>query len=363
MATGTTTGLALGETALIALVKPGTVTKAAGSTAGSVDLSFSAASTAFDYLAKGEVLTLTYTVAIDDGDGGVTPKTFVVTVTGTDDAPVIAGIAQQNLTEQTDTKPLTATIPVTFTDVDLTDVGHTATVTQAVATGTTAGLALDPAALIALVTPGAVTKASGSSSGSVDLSFSAASTAFDYLAKGEVLTLTYTVAINDGDGGVTPKTFVVTVTGTDDAPIIADIAQKNLTERTDSSALTATIPVTFTDVDLTDIGHSADIVGVVASGVITGLAIDQTALMALVTPGAVTKNSGSSSGSVDLSFSAASTAFDYLATGEVLTLTYTVAIDDGDGGVTPKTFSSPSPAPTTRRRSWVKSIRLRRPSS
>jgi VCBS repeat-containing protein len=460
VATGATTGLALGEAALIALVKAGTVTKAAGSTAGSVDLSFSAASTAFDYLAKGEVLTLTYTVSIDDGDGGVTPKTFVVTVTGTDDAPVIADIAQQNLTEQIDTKLLAATIPVTFTDVDLTDVGHTATVTQAVATGTTTGLALDPAALIALVTPGAVTKAPGSSSGAVDLSFSATSTAFDYLAKGEVLTLTYTVSIDDGDGGVTPKTFVititgtnddpvvaaadvagavteqvapagnltdsgtialvdvdltdahsigptitasagalgvltatvdpdtvnglggainwnysvadsaveylaknqtkveqftialadgnggivnrtieVTITGTNDAPVIAAIAQKNLTEQTDTAPLTAMIPVTFTDVDLTDIGHIANITGAVASGITTGLALDQTALIALVTPGAVTKNSGSSSGSVDLSFSAASTAFDYLAKGEVLTLTYTVAINDGDGGVTSKTFA------------------------
>ena len=72
MATGTTKGLALDGTALIALVKPGMVTKAAGASAGSVDLSFSAASTAFDYLAKDEILTLTYMVAIDDGDGGVT---------------------------------------------------------------------------------------------------------------------------------------------------------------------------------------------------------------------------------------------------------------------------------------------------
>ena len=258
VATGTTTGLALNQAALIALVTPGAVTKAVGSSAGSVDLSFSAVSTAFDYLAKGEVLTLTYTVSIDDGDGGVTPKTFVVTVTGTDDAPVIANISQKNLAEQTDTASLTATIPVTFTDVDLTDVGHSADITGVVATGATTGLALDQAALMALVTPGVATKNSGSSSGSVGLSFSAASTAFDYLAKGEVLTLTYTVSIDDGDGGATPKTFVVTVTGTDDAPIIADIAQKNLTERTDTSALTATIPVTFTDVDLTDIGHSAE---------------------------------------------------------------------------------------------------------
>ena len=73
---GATNGLALNEAALIALIKPEDVTKAAGSASGSVDLSFSAASTAFDYLAQGEVLTLTYTVAIDDGDGGVTPEDF-----------------------------------------------------------------------------------------------------------------------------------------------------------------------------------------------------------------------------------------------------------------------------------------------
>ena len=63
--------------------------KAAGSTAGSVDLSFSAASTAFDYLGQGEILPLKYTLAIDDGDGGVTSQDFVITVTGTNDAPSI----------------------------------------------------------------------------------------------------------------------------------------------------------------------------------------------------------------------------------------------------------------------------------
>ncbi len=52
MASGTTNGLALNETALIALITPEDVTKAAGSTSGSVELSFSAASTAFDYLGR-----------------------------------------------------------------------------------------------------------------------------------------------------------------------------------------------------------------------------------------------------------------------------------------------------------------------
>ena len=65
-----TTGLALRSGADRA-GDAGVVTKARFS-AGSVDLDFSAAATAFDYLAVGETVTLTYTVAVDDIDGGMT---------------------------------------------------------------------------------------------------------------------------------------------------------------------------------------------------------------------------------------------------------------------------------------------------
>ncbi|MEH2624091.1 VCBS repeat-containing protein [Bradyrhizobium sp. AZCC 1719] len=336
-ASGVMTGLANG-TVQLGWLSLGPLTDSTDGVQGLQSWSFSAPDSYFDYLADGETVTLTYTVEVDDHHSGITWQDVVVTIKGSNDAPEIADIAQQGLTEPTDTAALTTTIPVTFTDRDLSDIGHTAAITGVLASGTTTGLSLNATALIALVTPGTVTKAAGTSSGSVNLSFSAASTAFDYLAKGEVLTLTYTVAINDGDGGVTPKTFVVTVTGTDDAPEIANIAQKNLTEQTDASALTATIPVTFTDADLADVGHAASITGVAVSGTTTGLALDDAALIALVKPGAVAKNSGSSTGSVDLSFSAASSAFDYLAAGEQLTLTYTVSIDDGDGGVAAQTF-------------------------
>ena len=94
----------------------------------------------FDFLAAGEILTLTYTATVDDHHGGVVSTPITVTVTGTNDAPAITAIAQRDLDEQTDTSTLTATIPVTFTDVDLSDVGHTAAVTHAVASGVTTGL-------------------------------------------------------------------------------------------------------------------------------------------------------------------------------------------------------------------------------
>ena len=131
------------------------------------------------------------------------------------------------------------------------------TITGAVATGTTTGLALDETALIALVTPGAVTKAAGSSAGSVDLSFSAASTAFDYLAKGEVLTLTYTVAIDDGDGGITSQTFTITVTGTNDAPVLIASAPSLTTITEDETANAGQTVASFLGAGIADVDHGA----------------------------------------------------------------------------------------------------------
>jgi VCBS repeat-containing protein len=337
-ASGVKTGLADGSVQL-SWLSLGPLADSTDGVQGSKSWSFSAPDSYFDYLADGEMVTLTYTVEVSDHHGGVISQDIVVTVNGSNDAPDIAHIAPHGLVEQADTAPLTTTIPVTFTDLDLSDIGHSAEITGAVAAGVTTGLALDQTALIALVKPGIVTKAADSTTGSVDLSFSAASTAFDYLAKDEVLTLTYTVAIDDGDGGVTPKTFVVTVTGTDDAPVIADIAQQDLTEQADTKPLTATIPVTFTDVDLTDVGHAAAITGVTLDGDTDGLGLNASELIALVSAGTVAKASGSSAGSVNLDFSAASTVFDYLAETESVTLTYTVAINDGDGGITSQTFT------------------------
>ena len=85
---GDIAGLGLSNVELIALVKAGIPTKDADSSAGSVELDFSAASTTFDYLAETESVTLTYTVAIDDGDGGTTSQDFTITINGTNDAPV-----------------------------------------------------------------------------------------------------------------------------------------------------------------------------------------------------------------------------------------------------------------------------------
>ena len=55
---------------------------------------FSAPDHYFDYLAKGEQVTLTYTVQVDDHKGGVVTQPVTITITGTNDAPVITSGTQ-----------------------------------------------------------------------------------------------------------------------------------------------------------------------------------------------------------------------------------------------------------------------------
>jgi VCBS repeat-containing protein len=105
---------------------------------GSDTWTYSVADGAFDFLAAGETLTLTYTALVDNNykpNEAVTPVTFTITITGTNDVPVITS-PQQNVnfvSAGTDTKggeliPNTATIgKLTFTDPDLTDT-HTVAV-------------------------------------------------------------------------------------------------------------------------------------------------------------------------------------------------------------------------------------------
>jgi VCBS repeat-containing protein len=338
-----TSQLTAGQLAAISAVDgPLTVQQAPGNTNnGSASWSYGASDDAFDFLADGEILTLTYTATVDDGHGGVLTKPITVTVTGSNDTTEITGEPQTAaITEHVGTHnsatPDTANGAITFVDADLTDT-HDVEITGVSASGVMTGLA-NGAVQLSWLSLAPLSDSTGGVAGSQSWTFSAPDHYFDYLADGETVTLTYTVEVDDNHGGVAWQDILVTINGSNDAPVVGAIAQQDLTEPSDASTLTSTIAVTFTDLDLSDVGHSASITHAVASGATNGLALSEAALVALIEPGDVAKAAGSSSGAVELSFSAASTAFDYLTQGEVLTLKYTVAIDDGDGGVTSRDF-------------------------
>jgi VCBS repeat-containing protein len=312
------------------LLSPGTVTKLSGKSVGTADFDFNAKSAIFDYLAVGEVVTLVYTIAVTDAANATGTQTVTITITGTNDAPVIESADLSGaVTEQwTSTGLLKDSGTIAFSDVDLTDTHH-----------------IDPvitpsSGALGTLTAEVRTDTTTGTGGEIAWKYDVESAAVEYLSAGETKVETFTITLDDGHGGTVNQTVEVTITGTNDAPAIDSIAATNLVEQTNQSVLSSSsISVTFTDHDLTDTGHTANITGVTFAGHHAGLSLDHSALIGLVTIDTVTKASGASTGEVDLHFSAPASAFDYLAANESLTLTYTIAVDDGDHGVGTQSFT------------------------
>jgi VCBS repeat-containing protein len=73
---------------------------AAAGASHNIAWSFDSGSEAFDFLADGETLQLTYSIKVDDGHGGVDTQDVAITVTGTNDAPVLSSASSVVATDE-----------------------------------------------------------------------------------------------------------------------------------------------------------------------------------------------------------------------------------------------------------------------
>ena len=163
---------------------------------------------------------------------------------------------------------------------------------------------------------------------------------FDYLAAGATTTDTFTYTITDSDGGSDTATVTITITGTNDSPVITSAGQSGaITETVDNSGGTdadpapATGTITFNDVDLSDT-HTATVLpgASVTGGTATLTAAQAAALLDNLSLGAVQEDTpGDGSGAVGWTYTVANAEIDFLAAGETVEVTHTVAI--GDSGV------------------------------
>ena len=115
------------------------VVKPAGSSSGTINTTFSAPDLAFDYLAAGETLDITYTLRLNDNAGGTSTQTVIVTVVGRNDGPVyLCGPDTANLVEDENLSPagdLTAHGDFNFGDIDLSDTHTVSTSATAIRSG------------------------------------------------------------------------------------------------------------------------------------------------------------------------------------------------------------------------------------
>jgi VCBS repeat-containing protein len=174
---------------------------------------------AYNYLAVGESVTLTYTYNVVDLNGGSTPASATITIDGVNDAPVVSSAVSATFSE--DAAPQTINLLQNATDVDLSDALSVANL-QETSGGNTSGVTLNP-----------------------DGTLSVNPNAYTYLAAGQTLTLSYTYNVIDGNGGVTPTAATLTITGQNDAPVaVADVKSGN-----EDTVITGNVIDNDTDVD------------------------------------------------------------------------------------------------------------------
>ncbi len=349
-------GYALTSAQQDALVNAFTIDPASHSTTdgtGAIAWHYDLDDSAIDFLGANDKVVLTFTVQVDDGNGGIKTQDVVVTVQGTEDKPVITSGAQSGLvTEDVDgaagenTETHHQSGAVTFTDVDLSDLEASSIANTQVSATLAHGYALTSAqhdALVNAFTIGAATHSTTDGTGAIAWHYDLADSAIDFLGAHDVVTLTYTVQVDDGNGGIKTQDVVVTVQGTEDKPVITSGAQSGLvTEDADGAVGENTEThhqsgaVTFTDVDLSDLETSSIANTQLSATLANGYALTSAQHDALVnafTIGAATHSTTDGTGSIAWHYDLADSAIDFLGAHDVVTLTYTVQVDDGNGGI------------------------------
>ncbi len=336
---GATTGLASDNSVLLAMLAVNNSVLDGTSTTGDINWTFNSASEAFNYLAVGQQLTLVYTIEVEDLAGATDTQAIIITITGTNDTPTIAieagDRAVESLSETNTT--LTTSGTLTVIDLDLTDT-VTSAVTSVVASGTINGLPSNNAALLAMLTSTPSVLDNTELTDQLSWAFNSGSEHFNYLAAGQSLVLTYTITVTDSQAATDTQTVVITINGTNDAPVISlessDSAAASLTET--NATLTTSGTLTVMDLDLSDTVTSA-VSSVVATGTTNGLQSNNAALLAMLTSTPNVLDNTELTDQLTWAFNSGVEHFNYLATGQSLVLTYTITVTDSQAATDTQT--------------------------
>jgi len=180
---------------------------ATGDGQGTVGWTYTLNDAAAQSLSAGEVRMEEFVVKITDDEGQFATQTVTITITGTNDPPVITASLESGAVSE-DALPTTAAGAIDFTDVDLADV-HSVSATPA------------GGGYLGSFDVSVSDDSTGDGAGTVAWNFSVDNAALQFLAAGETLTQTYTVTVNDGLADSNTQEVTITITGTNDAPVIS----------------------------------------------------------------------------------------------------------------------------------------------
>ena len=175
--------------------------------------SFNPANAAYQSLGAGQQQIITVPFTVTDDQGAKSTQNLVITITGTNDAPVAAAAV---LAATEGGAPVNGSVTATDPDAN-------AVLTFALNGAPPAGLSFNP-------------------NGSYN--FDPANPAYTYLAAGQLLTITVPFTVTDEFGATSTQNLVITITGTNSVPVAAASA---FTVAEDAPVVVGT--VTATDAD------------------------------------------------------------------------------------------------------------------
>jgi VCBS repeat-containing protein len=303
-----------------------------------------------DWLREGDILKLTYTAYVDDGQGNVDPQELVITILGTDDAASISAETAIYVDETAgdssgqDIGPVGADI--TVTDQDVGDPLTLSVTNPATATWSEGPLpgTIDIDALLAVeaISFGNLDPANGESQ-TVSWTYDPAAANLDWLGEGETLSVSYLAEVTAGEVGEDP---LIVITGTNDAPDIGVVSENgdsdtlaltessedpgetggDFTDTADGGGPTLTGTLSFTDPDFTD-DHTAEVTdATVTAGVPPPLGFDYATLLTIT--GVTQAGPDGTGGVVSYAFDGTEDNFDYLSEGQTVEITYTITLKD-----------------------------------
>lgn len=287
---------------------------------GVISWIYSVPAAAVEYLAEGQPKVESFVVTLDDGNGGTVDRTVEVTITGTNDGPVVTSSDLSSpVTEMlTPVGDLTSNGNIYFNDVDINNSHSISSITPS-------------ADVLGDLTSSVSTQTTGGTGGIISWGYSVPAENVEYLAKDETKLESFVVALDDGNGGTIDLTVEVTLVGTNDAPEISIAAGNSASETVleTNVGLTAAGTLTATDADTSDV-VTASVLSVASAGNISPSA-DNAALLSMLSVTPAVLSGTESTGSLTWNFDSVGEAFDYLAVGENLELTYTIEVLDDNG--------------------------------
>ncbi|MGM4975099.1 VCBS domain-containing protein [Tardiphaga sp. 619_E2_N8_4] len=266
---------------------------------------------AFKFLAAGQKAV--YTIGFDSQSGpDTTHETLTFTVDGSNDAPVVASALTGAATQSA--APQSFDLLAGASDADL---GETATLTVGNLKFALNGGTAQQAAPTGVTLTGTTLH--------VDPH------AFAYLGEGQTATITVTYSVIDPHGASVAQTETITITGTNDAPVIVSTGTTAAAtaDSIGTGGVTAQGDIAFSDADLTDVHQitstsSATTIGSLSFGTITSGTGD---------------GSGSSFGWTYHADPAQAEAALLASSNGIVTETFTVTIADGHGGTVNQTIT------------------------